>query len=93
LADVRFCSHTGLKSDIAACPFCADAVEKVENGTTPKIAQMLIFDYSVVAMLFSVDTKVRGRFSEKRCGPSRRYAGNASAALNNFAYYLCVPKI
>src|SRR5437667_8455559 len=39
-------------------------------------------------MLFSVDTKVRGRFSEKRCGPSRRCARNASAALENFVYCL-----
>src|SRR5207253_5174679 len=34
-------------------------------------------------MLFSVDTTARGRFSEKRCGPSRRCARNASAALEN----------
>src|SRR6266436_6013977 len=40
-------------------------------------------------MLFSVDTKVRGRFSEKRCGPSRRCARNASAALENF---VCCPQ-
>src|SRR5437588_4395738 len=38
-------------------------------------------------MLFSVDTTVRGRFSEKRCGPSRRCARNASAALENFVCY------
>src|SRR5258706_8425140 len=38
-------------------------------------------------MFFSVDTKVRGRFSEKRCGPSRRCARNASAALENFVCY------
>jgi hypothetical protein len=40
-------------------------------------------------MLFSVDTKVRGRFSEKRCGPSRRCARNAPAALENF---VCHPQ-
>src|SRR6476620_11821730 len=40
-------------------------------------------------MLFSVETKVRGRFSEKRCGPSRRCARNASAALENF---VCCPE-
>src|SRR5947208_13547589 len=28
-----------------------------------------------------------GRFSEKRCGPSRRCARNASAALENFVCY------
>src|SRR5260221_14389776 len=38
-------------------------------------------------MFFSVDTKVRGRFSEKRCGPSRRCARNASAASENFVCY------
>jgi hypothetical protein len=42
---------------------------------------------SAAAMLFSVDTKVRGRFSEKRCGPPRRCARNASAALENFVCY------
>ena len=26
--NVRFCSHNGLKSDVAACPKGADAVEK-----------------------------------------------------------------
>jgi len=39
------------------------------------------------AMLCSADTKVRGRFSETRCGPSRRCARNASGALKNFACY------
>jgi hypothetical protein len=36
-------------------------------------------------MLARGDTKVRGRFYEKRCGPSRRGARNASAVLKNFA--------
>jgi len=36
-------------------------------------------------MLAGGDTKVRGRFYEKRCGPSRRGARNASAVLKNFA--------
>src|SRR5712671_6179342 len=40
-------------------------------------------------MLHRDDTKVRGRFSEKRSGPSRRCARNASAALENF---LCFPQ-
>src|ERR1700682_3670167 len=35
-------------------------------------------------MLFSIDTKVRGRFSQMRCGPSRRCARSASVALENF---------
>src|SRR5260370_12857841 len=40
-------------------------------------------------MLSSADTKVRGRFSEKRGGPSRPCARNASAALENF---VCLPE-
>src|SRR5271155_2880259 len=35
-------------------------------------------------MLHSANTKVRGRFSEKRLGLSHRCARNASAALENF---------
>jgi hypothetical protein len=35
-------------------------------------------------MLHSANTKVRGRFSEKRRGLSHRCARNASAALENF---------
>jgi len=38
-------------------------------------------------MLCSANTKVRGRFSKIRCGPSRRGARNASAALENFVCY------
>src|SRR5947207_15471804 len=52
-----------------------------------KSRKCLFLDYSAVVMLFSVDTTVRGRFSEKRCGPSRRCARNASAALENFVCY------
>src|SRR5260221_1639156 len=36
----------------------------------------------------SANTKVRGRFSAKRCGPSRREARDASAALKNFVRHL-----
>jgi hypothetical protein len=46
-----------------------------------------ILDYPAAAMLCCADTKVRGRFSETRCGPSRRCARNASGALENFACY------
>jgi hypothetical protein len=35
-------------------------------------------------MLARSDTKVRGRFCERRCGPSRRGERNASAVLTNF---------
>ena len=40
-------------------------------------------------MLHSANTKVRGRFSEKRRGLSHRCARNASAALENF---VCFPE-
>jgi len=43
LTDFRFVAHCGLKSDIAEGPKSADFVAKVENRTTPKISQMLIF--------------------------------------------------
>jgi DNA invertase Pin-like site-specific DNA recombinase len=32
LADVRFCAHNGLTSDISPCPRCADTVAKVFFG-------------------------------------------------------------
>jgi hypothetical protein len=35
-------------------------------------------------MLARPDTKVRGRFCVKRCGPSRRRVRTASAVLKNF---------
>ena len=37
-ANVRFGPHSGLNSDIAACPFCADSVAKV---VLPKVSEML----------------------------------------------------
>src|ERR1700757_247955 len=49
-----------------------------------KSRKWLFLDSSAAVMLCSADTKVRGRFSETRCGPSRRRAQNASAALENF---------
>jgi hypothetical protein len=41
-------------------------------------------DDSVAAALCSGDTKLRGRFYEKRFSPSHLCARNASAALENF---------
>jgi hypothetical protein len=35
--------HVGSTADIADGPVRADTVEKVENRTTPKISQILIF--------------------------------------------------
>jgi hypothetical protein len=62
----------------------ADIVAKVENRTTPKISQMLIFANSATAVFRSANTKLRDRFCAKRCGPSYRRARNASAVLKNF---------
>ena len=39
---------------------------------------------SATAILRSADTKLRGRFCVKRCGPIYRRVRNASAALKNF---------
>jgi hypothetical protein len=39
---------------------------------------------STAAMLARPDTKVRGRFCVKRCGPSRRRVRTVSAVLKNF---------
>ena len=38
------------------------------------------------AMLAKGDTKVRGRFCERRCGPSRRGERSASSVLKNFVH-------
>jgi hypothetical protein len=62
----------------------SDIVAKVENRTTPKISQMLIFANSATAVFRSANTKLRDRFCAKRCGPSYRRARNASAVLKNF---------
>ena len=41
-------------------------------------------DVPTAAKVCRADTKVRGRFCIRRCGPSRRRARNPSAALRNF---------
>src|SRR5580692_6509389 len=41
-------------------------------------------DVSTAAKVCRADTKVRGRFCVRRCGPSRRRVRNASAAIRNF---------
>src|SRR4029077_20797833 len=48
---------------------------------------MVILDFPAATMLCSAARKVRGRFSDTRCGPSRRCARNASEPLENFACY------
>jgi hypothetical protein len=47
-------------------PLCADIVEKVENRTTPKIPQKLIFGVPAAAKHRGADTKVFDRFCVKR---------------------------
>jgi hypothetical protein len=42
-SNFRFTPESGLNSDIAPCPFCADIVAKVENRTIPKISRKRIF--------------------------------------------------
>ena len=87
---VRFRGKTGSHGQTVKMTRMTDTVEKVENRTKPKIlANVDFLDHSAAAMLSSADTKARGRFSEKRSGPSRRYARNASTALENF---VCFPK-
>ena len=54
------------------CRKGADTVEKVENRKTPKISQKLIFGQVRRWDVHSANTKVRGRFSEKRGGLSRK---------------------
>jgi hypothetical protein len=51
-------------------PLCADSVEKVEN----------LVD-ATAAMLRNVDTKLHGRSSEKRRGPSRRHMKRISSPI------------
>jgi hypothetical protein len=45
---------------------CADIVEKVENRTTAKIPQKLIFWHAYRCKARGADTKVLGRFCVKR---------------------------
>ena len=47
---------------------------KVENRTTPKISQKLIFGLLCCCVAFNATTDVRDRFWMKRYGPSRRRA-------------------
>ena len=55
---------------------------KIERRQKSRKCRFL--DNSAAGMLHSASTKVHGRFSEKRRGPSHRCAPNASAALENF---------
>src|SRR5258707_6192850 len=88
LRDVRFQGQSGkhmLASSFSGFDRCCRKSRK--SNDAKNLANVDFLDYSDVAMLFSVDTNVGGRFSEKRCGPSRRCAQNASAALENFVCY------
>jgi len=57
---------------------------KSRKANDTKISRKLILiGVSTAATLSSAGTKVRGRFSLKRCGPSRRRVRNASAVQKN----------
>src|ERR1035437_8238984 len=49
-----------------------------------KSRESRFLDISTAAKLCRADTKVRGHFCVKRCGPSRRRMRNASAVLKIF---------
>jgi hypothetical protein len=47
------------------CLLLADIVAKVENRTREKSRESRFFDVSIVAGLYSADTRARGRFCVK----------------------------
>lgn len=59
-------------------------LKKSKIERLPKSRESRCLDVSAAAMLARSDTKVRGRFCERRCGPSRRGERSASAPLKNF---------
>src|SRR5258705_13901829 len=61
----------------------ADTVAKSKIERRRKSRESRCLDVSTAAMLARPDTKVRGRFCVKRCGPSRRRVRTASAVLKN----------
>jgi hypothetical protein len=75
-------------SSLGVFRLLTDAVEKSKIERSKKPRKCLFLDYSAAATLNGADTKVRGRVSEKRSGPSRRCARNASAALKKFVCLL-----
>ena len=60
-------------------------LKKSKIGGHRKSRESRCSDVSTAAMLARGDAKVRGRFCERCCGPSRRGPRNASAVLKNFA--------
>ena len=60
-----------------------DIVAKAEIERHSKSRESRCLDALAAAMPTKADTKVRGRFCAKRCGPSHRRVRNASA-LKNF---------
>jgi len=67
-------SMPAARSDL--CPFLTDTVKKARK--------CWFLENSFLGMRRGADTKVSGRSSEMRRGPSNRRAQNASAALENF---------
>jgi hypothetical protein len=60
-------------------------LQKSKIEQLQKSRESRFLDISAAAMPCSADTKVRGLFWVNQCGPSRRPARNASAALKIFA--------
>jgi len=56
-------------------------LQKSKIGRHPKSRESRILGDSAAAMLCGADTKLRGRFSDERWGPSHLFARNASAVL------------
>jgi len=65
------------------CPFAPILLKKSKIERFPKSRESRCLDVSTAAMLARGDTKVRGRFCERRCGFSRRGKRNGSAVLKN----------
>jgi hypothetical protein len=70
-----------IEQDVRFAPIL---LKKSKIERLPKSRGSRCLDVSTTAMLARGDTKVRGRFCERRCDPSRRGERNASAVLKNF---------
>jgi hypothetical protein len=62
-------------------------LQKLKFERHRKSRESSFSDGYIAAKRRSANTKVRGRFSTKRCGPSRREARDASAALKIFVHH------
>jgi hypothetical protein len=64
--------------------FLGIVLQKSKIEQPQKSRESRFLDVPTAAKPYRADTKVRGRFCVKRCGPSYRRVRNASAALKNF---------